>query len=113
MQNFLKPTKEHDEYILCSAIYIDNGIVYEDSRVRPRNKTSGFYMAGWRHHNCLGMIYTFLNKEADDDLSEQGFLTSKGNFLTREEAKELAIKIGQVKEDDMASIILTSEDLWG
>lgn len=98
------------ERILCSAIYIDDGIVYNDSRVMPRNKKSGMVVCGHRHHNCYGILYQFLQGKVDISKSEEGFLTSKGNFLTRVEAKELAFKIGQITET--IATTLTSEDLW-
>lgn len=100
------------EYILCAANYIDDGVAYKDTRVIPRNKDTGFVICGWRHHNCLGLMYEFMHGHLLDKFCIQGFLTSKGNFLTRESAKELAIKIGQVIEDKMISDTLTSEDLW-
>jgi len=42
--------------------------------------------------------------------SEQGFLTSTGRFVGREEAREIAFACGQVQKT--VSRTLTSEDLW-
>jgi hypothetical protein len=42
--------------------------------------------------------------------TEQGFLTSKCRFVTREEAKEIAFQAGQIKEKK--SLVFTSEELW-
>jgi len=98
------------ERILCSAIYIDDGIVYSDPRVLPSNKKSGMVVCGQRHHNCYGILYQFMQDKVNILKSEEGFLTSKGNFLTRSEAKELAFKIGQITKT--SSTTLTSEDLW-
>lgn len=109
--NQIKPSKNiKEERILCSAIYIDDGIVYSDSRVMPGNKKSGMVVCGQRHHNCYGILHQFLRDKVDIIKSDEGFLTSKGNFLTRDEAKELAFRIGQITET--ISTTLTSEDLW-
>ena len=40
----------------------------------------------------------------------QGFLTSKGRFVDRVEAKRIAVEAGQVKETEFRQ--LYSEDLW-
>jgi len=98
------------EYILCSAIYIDDGIKRKDTRCIPRNKEDGIVFCGWRHHNCFGVIYETISDKIDMSKAIQGFLTSKGNFLTREESKEMAYKIGQINKT--ISNTLTSEDLW-
>lgn len=42
---------------------------------------------------------------------DQGFLTSEGLFVTREEASKLAVKAGQIPAA-YAPPRLTSEDLW-
>lgn len=42
--------------------------------------------------------------------AEQGFVDSKGNFLTREEAKEVALRAGQIKKSHKG--LLFSEDVW-
>jgi len=105
---------KNQEYLLCSAIYYDDGEVHEDTRGLPRNKTTGFYIAGWRHHNCYGMLFTTIPRDRIVlEYCEEGFLTSKGNFLDREESKKLALEIGQVTEESMIATVLTSEDLWG
>lgn len=45
--------------------------------------------------------FVHLNEDEDDYV-----------FLDRKEAKALAISTGQVKESEMISTTLTSEDLW-
>lgn len=42
--------------------------------------------------------------------SEQGFLTSTGRFVSREEAREIVLACGQVTQT--IGKTLTSEDLW-
>ena len=81
------------EYILCAAIHYDNGIKYF-------NNDELKYKYGW----------------ADDSLTRcettQGFLTSKGRFVNREEALEIARAAGQVGDDAGYKKQLFSEDLY-
>jgi len=42
----------------------------------------------------------------------QGFLTSEGRFVTREEATQIAISSGQIKEKKYNKSRLFSEELW-
>lgn len=91
------------EYILCAAIHLDDGKQYDDS---PRNINSGFVVCGYRHHNCINILYQ-LNKFGEET---QGFLTSYNRFLNREETKELALKNKQI--DKTISNTLTSEDFY-
>jgi hypothetical protein len=95
------------EYIMCAANHYDDG---KDHPYQPYNIDKGFVVCGWRHP-CCGFTYMAMNPDAEvwDDC-EQGFLTNKNRFLTREEGKELARENGQV--DKTFSRTLTSEDLW-
>lgn len=79
------------EYILCAALL----------RKEPRN-TNSYYNndldkieIGYRHHDIrnrfLGEVLT--------SPSAQGFYTSKGRFVSRKEAKEIAYKAGQLTPD--------------
>lgn len=42
----------------------------------------------------------------------QGFLTSEGRFVTREEALQIALIAGQIKEKKYNKSRLFSEELW-
>lgn len=42
----------------------------------------------------------------------QGFVTSDGRFVTREEALQIAIAAGQIKEKKYDKSRLFSEELW-
>ena len=64
---------------------------------------------GWRHHNCIGILH-MIPKYRKYHTQIQGFVTSKGNFLDRDEAKELAFNCGQIYKTIAKT--LTSEDLW-
>lgn len=91
------------ERILCSAI----------RRIEPRGEC-GYYNndihlieIGYRHHDIL---IRFRN-EVSTDLKDQGFYTSKGRFVDRREACEIAKTAGQT-ERDVEKTILYSEDIY-
>jgi hypothetical protein len=100
----------NQEYILCSAIWYETGLKPKDPRCLPRNKETGICVCGHRHHNCFGILYELQKGRANLSICTEGFLTSKGNFLDRNEALILAKKTGQIIETE--AYILTSEDLW-
>jgi len=96
------------EYIMCAANYYDDN---QDHMFQPYNIDKGFVVCGWRHP-CCGKTYMALNQNAKRwDDCEQGFLTTKNRFLTREEGLELVKQTGQLKGDIIGGV-LTSEDLW-
>ena len=101
------------ERILCAAIYFDDEIVW---LFQPENIVSGYVLCGYRHHiileqtRCVGLV-----KEPKDRLDMkqvQGFLTSHNRFVGREEARELALKSGQITNDSLHETKLFSEDLY-
>lgn len=96
----LKNTKE---YILCSAIWFDDGVKYPH---QPKNIDTGYVICGRRHHNCFTIRSIITN---DDNEREQGFLTNTDRFVDREEAGRIAYEAGQIKEKNN---FLYSEDLW-
>ena len=96
------------EYILCSAIHIDNG---KDYVHKPFNIDKGYVMCGWRHHNILEII-PLEDKRNKDIITTQGFLTNKNRFINRKEALELAKSNGQVNSEAITLSELYSEDLW-
>ncbi|MGV8961865.1 MAG: hypothetical protein ACOH2V_00530 [Candidatus Saccharimonadaceae bacterium] len=96
------------EYIMCSANHYDDGNEY---LFQPYNIDKGFIVGGWRHSSC-GMSYMAAVSAATQwDDCEQGFLTTKNRFLTREEALKLVISTGQ-HDGNIIGGVLTSEDLW-
>jgi len=96
---------EEKEYILCSAINI-NGII----------------ISGRRHNDCYDILskielYCESRKIHKPNRTEQGFLTSKGNFVYRKEAWNIAknnnqIKYGLVASENGDESELTSENLF-
>ena len=110
--------KEYDmkdvEYILCSAIKrkagrIDNCITYKDNRIRDKfGMIDDIYDIELGRSHC-DIIARF---GADNlDLRQQGFYTSWGRFLNREDALILAVENGQIT-DHIHKIKLFSEDLY-
>lgn len=93
------------EYILCAAI----------KRKEPRNCYRCYHEhlqdiytieIGFRHPDIL---HRFKN-EVSTKLKDQGFYTSKGRFVSRKEALEIARAANQVTE--IIGGVLTSEDLY-
>ena len=104
------------EYIVCSAIWFDDGQVHAH---QPFNIEIGIVHMGLRHCNCFASVGGLVKERiaAGIDEKEQGFLTSKNRFVTREEAAVIALSQGQFK--DIASkehvervLTLHSEDIY-
>jgi hypothetical protein len=108
------PQKEKEPYILCSAIWFDDGKEWVH---QPKNVKTGFVITGMRHHNCF-MTLKIVSELFDikDHVKgksiekEQGFLTNENMFVNREEAYLIAIKSGQAVKKTKAT--LYSEDLY-
>jgi hypothetical protein len=83
------------------------------------NPATGLVFAGWRHSDCFTTLNAWaerLDESERDAIGEarlsgrhQGFLTSTGRYVGREEAARLAFEAGQV---DRLLTSLTSEDLY-
>ena len=98
------------EKILCAAIWVDDNIEYPH---QPRNITTGMVFSGWRHSCCFPQIHlAFPPGSASVEQiagKNQGFLTSWGRFVDRNEAGRIAFIADQVSQPDM---FLCSEDLY-
>lgn len=93
------------EYLLCAAIR------RKEERDCPKIYWEQFrdiykIELGWRHPDILHRFIGEVSKDPDD----QGFYTSKGRFVTREEGLIIARAAGQV--GDIIGGVLTSEDLY-
>ena len=97
------------EYILCSAIWCNDGKKHEH---QPTNVPKGFVISGRRHHNCFITAFILLNDTKLTSVTKkviQGFLTNTDRFVTRKSAGKIALQAGQTnKETDL----LISEDLY-
>jgi DNA repair protein RadA/Sms len=66
-----------------------------------------------RHHDVLKMLYQAgLNDEGPSHLNGQGFTTSRGRFVDREEAAQIARAASQLIREPTPANMLTSEDVW-
>jgi hypothetical protein len=90
------------EYIICAAIWYKHRFRTPAPRgFLAQNISKGMVIGHWRHGNC---IYTHkqtrLCRCISDGRQVQGFLTSKGRFVDRWQAMEIAYNAGQVSEQD-------------
>lgn len=74
-----------------------------DAAVRTKD---GNVFVGRRHHLILQQHYPHTKGGI------QGFLTSEERFVTREEALQIALAAGQIKEKKYNKSRLFSEELW-
>lgn len=105
---------EKKEYILCSAIWYDDGETYPN---QPKHIAKGFVICGRRHHNCITSISIIKDEQHKAKLvgrDAQGFLTNTNRFVNRAEAYEIARDAGQLLLGDYQTkpYMLTSEDLY-
>lgn len=104
-----------NEYILCSAIHYDDGVVNPNRRTRNYPET-GLVICGYRHADIIGILPTNNAMRNDGKIYNciQGFLTSLGRFVTREEAYIIAKNQNQLLEnsDSKNKTILYSEDIY-
>lgn len=98
--------EQTQEYILCSAVWFDDGKKYEH---QPKNIETGYVVCGRRHHNCFALLSYLADGGYIKDEKEQGFLTNTDRFVDRKEAVQIALASGQIQEPKH---YLFSEDLW-
>ena len=112
------------EKILCAAIHYDNHINYP--HMDCYGIQTGFVLCGYRHHNIIAVLpentsTDFWNKRLnplnidwpiDNPDIIQGFITSLGRFVNREEAAKIALESGQIGELKYSKNKLFSEDLY-
>lgn len=113
---FASPTNL--ERILCAAIYVDTGKA-EPPRASYTYPKTGLMFTGWRHGDCFTTLHAWAERLTDEEKRSigeeqlrgrhQGFLTSKGRFVDREEAMKIARAAGQTDKDSSG---LFSEDLY-
>ena len=89
------------EYVICAAIWYKHRFREHIPRgFVAQNIDKGMVIGQWRHPNC---IYTHrqsrLGRCIGSDRQVQGFLTSKGRFVDRWQAMELAYLANQVSYD--------------
>ena len=68
---------------------------------------------GWRHNHCIGTaVASGIGTREDRSGKNQGFLTSHGRFVDREEAFQIAQAAGQLTSHIHFPGSLCSEDLY-
>lgn len=104
------------EYIACSAIWYKELYTKKphipNRHKYPVNIDSGLVFCGHRHPHCMYMMISAIGKrsvEVECGEYEQGFLTSRNRFVTREEAAKIAFEVGQIKKELKR---LHSEDIY-
>ena len=97
------------EYIFCAAIWYYNDLKTDPEEQRgmvAQNINKGMIVGQWRHGNCI-YVYATNHKFEDGAYNYKynfknhvdGFLTSRGKFVDRWQAAELAILAGQISEE--------------
>lgn len=87
------------EYIIASAIHYDTGRIHRFQS--GYGIKTGYVICGFRHPHIIA-IQTInktwlVNKEMGVIKTEQGFITSRGRYVNREEAAEIAYNSGQIE----------------
>ncbi len=111
---------DDQEWVICSAIYVDTGKDTPERRTRSYPKT-GLVFGGWRHADCFVALTAWAERLTDAERlaidpwhlrgNVQGFLTSRGRFVRREEAYSLAQAAGQIPDQQPIGRLF-SEDLY-
>lgn len=105
-----------EEYIICAANWYKDLEVAKElppSNLYPVNIKTGIVFCAYRHLQCLYTMIAMTGKKQHEAGEEvQGFLTSTNRFVDREEAAQIALKCGQIKELKYSSKKLYSEDLY-
>ena len=100
------------EYILCSAIYFDDGKEYWQ---QPIGIKTGIVICAWKHACVFPIIGGTVGERQELGIyeKEQGFLTSRNRFVGREEAGKIALACGQIKKMNyFGGKLLDSSDLY-
>jgi hypothetical protein len=105
------------EKILCAAVWYKDLECNPDIPKKmflPKNIKKGVVFSGYRHSQCILMKCALTGlMDAESGENEQGFLTSKNRFVSREEALKIAIEANQVIDLSQVRVNrLFSEDLY-
>lgn len=75
---------------------------------------SGSIICGPRHFDPIMLEQINYSSESGWFRATQGFVDAQGTFLTREEAYKVALKAGQLPQDEgkKGTEVLISEDLY-
>lgn len=118
---------EAKEFILCAAIWINDGLKHEQ---QPENIETGFVVCGRRHNNCYQTIKSLINQNLNEKFGDlirsgtteelrkhQGFITSLDRYVDRKEGWNIAkannqVQFGLAASENGDESILISENLY-
>jgi len=106
-----------EEKILCAAVWYKEIELKKDMPIEtylPKNLDKGIVFCGLRHGQCIYSKCAITGlRDAESGENEQGFLTSKNRFVSREEGLQIALKQNQVLDlKEIRGDRLFSEDLY-
>lgn len=106
-----------EEKIICAAVWYKELELKKEVPIEsylPKNIDKGIVFSGHRHGQCIYSKCAITGlRDAESGENEQGFLTSKNRFVSREEALEIALKQNQVIDhSQIRGNKLYSEDLY-
>ena len=133
-----KSNKDAPEHIICAAIWVDTGKAWPPRRSCAYPET-GLVFGAWRHGDCFTIVHAWYEQLSWWNRwkvirrynvipwwrfwrkpwcpfvlgvigKHQGFITSKGRFVLRDEGEIVAKEAGQI--DRIIGGCLTSEDLY-
>lgn len=115
--DFAAPGADHTVIMTLKGDQIEITREYKDPEICICSAVIGekdgqkILMRGQRHHNCIHALADMGAKLLDSP-AYQGFITSRGRYVTREEGFELQQKAGIQSKDEYRGNRLFSEDLY-
>jgi len=106
------------EKIICAAVwYKELACIYPNMSTEvylPKNIYKGIVFSGHRHGQCIFTKCAITGlPDSKTGENEQGFLTSKNRFVSREEGLEIALRENQIINlKEVRGNRLFSEDLY-
>lgn len=105
------------ERILCAAVwYKELELKKEMPAITylPKNIDKGIVFCGHRHGQCIYSKSSVTGlRDCESGENEEGFLTSKNRFVSRQEALQIALSANQVLDlKEIRGNSLYSEDLY-
>ena len=100
------------EYILCAAVLRKEPRVVEGNPYRGGHNVILNIEIGYRHHDIWARFYDELKIPGPNEPDTNGFYTSKGRFVSREEGMRIAYEAGQVSEKKAKWTQADIDDPW-
>lgn len=107
----------NQEKIICAAVWYKELQLKKNMPIEtylPKNLDRGVVFSGHRHGQCIYTKCAITGlRDAESGENEQGFLTSKNRFVSREEGLKIALENNQVRDkSQIRGNQLYSEDLY-